>query len=338
MTEVKYKIKVRDLPTDEKQTEQLEPTQTYVPQTKEEWMNFLVKNKAYPYKSKKGKIFFRRIKKTLDHDDNFFFVIKDKAIEKLELKSEEDCKSIRENVRKELCKSRVYKPSIKDWPEEERPREMLRKYGSESLSPAKLLAIILRTGDSVKRISAEELARNLIDHFGSFRSLDSTSLSELCSINGIGMAKAAQIKAAFEIGKRMEREKVVKGKKIKSVEDVFNYYKLYLRDLKKEVFKMMILDSRNKLIKDVTISTGSLNASLVHPREVIKEAVKESAAAVLFVHNHPSGDTTPTKDDIDTTKRLVVTCELVGISVLDHVIIGGDDYTSFVDKGLIREN
>ena len=229
------------------------------------------------------------------------------------------------------------KITIKEWPEGERPRERLVKHGAENLSDAQLLAIILRTGDRVDKTSAVDLARILIDKFGNFRELDSASISELQSIKGIGPAKSAQMKAALEIGKRFLRQKTEPKEKIKSVEDVFNYYKPYLRDLKKEVFKVMLLDGRNKIIKDVTISEGSLTKSIVHPREVIKEATKESAAALIFVHNHPSGESKPTKDDIEITERLIKACDIVGIRVLDHIIIGANDYYSFADEGLIKE-
>ena len=225
---------------------------------------------------------------------------------------------------------------IKDWPEDERPRERLIKFGEESLSNSQLLAIILRTGNGTKS-NAIDLARMLLDHYGSFRALDSASISELCAIEGIGTAKAAQIKAALEIGKRLLRQKTGPRKKITSVEDIVNYYKPYLRDLKREVFKIMMLDSRNKIIKEMTISEGSLNASIVHPREVIREIIRESASAVIFVHNHPSGEPKPTREDIEITKRLVKACDLVGVRVLDHIIMGDDEYTSLADEGLIRE-
>ncbi len=332
MNEYKIKLKLKEVEKEEKLQE--ESYQIPILQTREELIDFLIRNKAYPYCSKTGKIFFRRLKKAEDENTNFEGIIKNGAVEKLGLQTEEDCRFLREKIKEELSKKREYKPTIKDWPEEERPREMLMKRGAENLSPAKLLAIILQTGDGVKRISAEDLARNLIDCFGNFRNLDSANFSELCSVEGIGMAKAAQIKAALEIGKRFLREKTKIGRKIKSVEDVVNYYKPYLRDLKKEVFKIMLLDGRNKIINDIAISEGSLTASVVHPREVIKEAIKESAAAVIFVHNHPSGEPKPSEEDIEITNRLVQACDLVGIRVLDHIIIGGDGYMSFVDEGL----
>ena len=335
MAKPEYKVKIGGVARMEKL--QKESYQIPVLQTRDEVIEFLIRNKAYPYCSKTGKIFFMRLKKAEDENTHFEGIIKDGGVEKLGLQTEEDCRVLREQIKEELSKKREYKTTIKDWPEEERPREMLMKHGAENLSPAKLLAIILRTGDGVKRISAEDLARNLMVRFGNFRNLDSASFSELCSVEGIGMAKAAQIKAALEIGKRFLREKTKMGWKIKSVEDVVNYYKPYLRDLKKEVFKVMLLDGRNKIINDIAISEGSLTASVVHPREVIKEAIKGSAAAIIFVHNHPSGEPKPSEEDIEITNRLVQACDLVGIRALDHIIIGGDDYMSFVDAGLMKE-
>jgi predicted nucleotidyltransferase len=202
-----YKIKIRDATKVENLPE--ESYQFPALQTREELIDFLIRNKAYPYRSKTGKIYFRRLKKAEDENTNFEGIIKNDAVEKLGLQTEEDCRFLREKIKEELSRKREYKPTIKDWPEEERPREMLMKRGAENLSPAKLLAIILQTGDGVKRISAEDLARNLMDCFGNFRNLDSASFSELCSVEGIGMAKAAQIKAALEIGKRFLRLSVL---------------------------------------------------------------------------------------------------------------------------------
>ncbi|MFQ5795352.1 MAG: DNA repair protein RadC [Candidatus Bipolaricaulia bacterium] len=225
---------------------------------------------------------------------------------------------------------------IRDWPEAERPRERLIRDGPEALSDAELVAIALGTGTG--GMSAVDLARLLLARFGGLRGLDRATASELRQIPGIGPAKAAGLRAALELGKRLLRQGVVARRRIQSVEDVFDYYRPYLRDLKREVFHMMLLDGRNKLIREVTISTGSLTASIVHPREVVKEAIRESAAAVIFVHNHPSGEPEPSVEDIEITERLVDACELVGVRVLDHVIVGDDRYASFVELGLIAED
>ncbi len=226
-----------------------------------------------------------------------------------------------------------YKEAIKNWPEDERPRERLIKYGAGSLSDAQLLAIILRTGN--KDRSAVDLAMALISKFEDFRSMDSLGILELCKEKGIGAAKAAQIKASFEIGKRM----LSGGSKVKenfrTSEDVVNYYIPLMKNLKKEIFKTVLLDSKNKMLKDVGVSEGSLTASVVHPREVFKDAIRESAAAVILVHNHPSGDPSPSREDIEITQRLVKSGEIVGIRVLDHVIIGDGSHFSFLDKKMI---
>jgi DNA repair protein RadC len=235
-------------------------------------------------------------------------------------------------------KSNKYKPTIKDWPEDERPRERLIKQGSDNLSDTELLAIILRTGEWHEGDSAIDLGRKLIVRFGSLRQLDSASISELSQIRGIGVLKAAEIKAALEIGKRLIKQKSESKKKVESSEDVVNYYAPYLRDLKKEVFKVMLLDGRNKLISDLTISEGGLNSSTVDTKVVLKESVKESASALIFVHNHPSGESEPTEADIRITNHLIQACELVGLKVLDHIIIGNDNYTSFLEKGLIKRD
>lgn len=239
----------------------------------------------------------------------------------------------------EKQKSLNYKPTIKEWPEDERPRERLIKFGPDKLSDTELLAIILRTGEGKgkEKVNAIDLARKLMMEFGSLRKLDSASISELCKIKGIGILKAAEIKAALEIGKRFLLERSEIKKRIKTTEDIVNYYKPYLRDLKKEVFKVMLLDGRNKIIKDIALSEGSLNSSIVDPKEIIKEAVRESASALVLVHNHPSGESEPSEDDIEITNRLIKVCDLVGLRVLDHIIIGNDNYTSFLDKGLIKE-
>lgn len=329
-----YKIKIRDIVR--ARNLQKEAYQVPILQTREELIEFLIQNIAYPYRSKKGNIFFRRVKTQDESIDLFERVINNDAIEILGVRSEEDCRLLRDKIKEEVNKRKKHK-AIKYWSEDERPREMLMKYGAENLSPAKLLAIILRTGDSADGVSAEELAKKLLNRFGSLRALDTASISELSSIRGMGMAKAVQIKASLEIGKRFLREETEQKRRIRTAEDVFNFYAPYLKNLKEEVFKIMLLDGVNKFMKDITISKGSLTASVVHPREVIKEVVKESAAAVIFVHNHPSGEPKQSEEDIEITNRLVQACNLVGIRVLDHIIIVGNSYTSFADEGLMKE-
>jgi len=222
---------------------------------------------------------------------------------------------------------------IKDWPEHERPRERLIKYGADKLQDAELLAIILRIGGVED--TAIDLARILLNKFGSFRGLDSKSISEICEINGIGPAKAAQIKAALEIGKRMASEQVKIKERIDSYEDVYKLVGTYMRDLNREEFKIVLLTSRNNLILERTLFEGSLTESMVNAREIVKEALNNSAAGIVFVHNHPSGDPSPSTEDKNITQRLVSACKLVGIKPFDHLIIGKDQYYSFAENGLI---
>ncbi|MCK5381602.1 MAG: DNA repair protein RadC [Candidatus Latescibacteria bacterium] len=230
---------------------------------------------------------------------------------------------------------RGYSESIKTWPEDERPRERLIKHGAGALSDAQLLAIVLRSGDAGSKRSAVDLARTLLGHFGGFRALDRAPVSELCEVKGIGPAKATEVMAALEIGKRFAREGKGPRTMIRTSSDVARFYFPTMRDLKKEVFKCVLLDGKNRMMKDVTISEGSLSVSVVHPREVFNPVVRESAAAVLFVHNHPSGDPTPSEEDIEVTKQLVEAGKILGIRVLDHVIIGDGRSVSFVELGMM---
>lgn len=293
-------------------------------------INLMATNMLYPFCSKKGKIFFRGPK-----GDGLSDQRKEEIITRFSLKTKKDCVRIREIIKMRASLLRPNEP-IKEWLEDERPRETLAKNGPKNLSDTELLAIILRMGSP--GASAVDLARAILKKFGSLRKLDSVSVAEFQSVDGVGVAKAAQIKAALEIGKRFLKEKTNPKKKIKTVEDVVNYFQPYLRDLKKEIFKALLLDGRNKILSDVTISEGSLSKSVVHPREAVKEAIKESAAAVIFVHNHPSGDPNPTEDDIEITKELIEACRLMKIRVLDHIIIGDNSYISFVDEGLMEES
>ncbi|MDZ7265640.1 MAG: DNA repair protein RadC, partial [candidate division KSB1 bacterium] len=160
-------------------------------------------------------------------------------------------------------------------------------------------------------------------------------INELCGISGVGPAKAAQVKAAFEIGKRMAAEQVKSKVKIESGRDVYNLLKHYMRDLDREIFKIILLTSRNNLILERTIFEGSLTESMVNTREIIKEALNNSAAGIVFVHNHPSGDPMPSAEDKNLTQRLVQACKVVGIKPYDHVIIGKEHYYSFSENGLI---
>jgi len=230
-----------------------------------------------------------------------------------------------------------YPRAIKEWPEDERPRERLMKLGADALSEAQLLAIVLATGEASSGQSALDLAMYLVRTFDGLRALDAASIAELCQIKGIGPAKATAIKAALELGKRLLGEPVQRHLKVTSPQDLVNYFQPRLQHLRKEVFKAVLLNTKHQMLKDVTVSEGSLSASLVHPREAFLPAIKESAAAVIFLHNHPSGDPTPSTEDKELTLRLAEVGQLVGISVLDHIIIGSGSpgYISFRDAGLL---
>ena len=225
--------------------------------------------------------------------------------------------------------------SIKHWPKEERPRERLIKYGGDNLSEANLLGILIGSGDAKSKKNAIDLSRELIKKFGDLGKIDGASIKELCSIQGIGPAKAVQIKAALELGKRLASQKAVSNLLFQKSQDFVNFFSPFLKNLKKEIVKIVLLNPKLKLIKDINISEGSLQASIVHPREVMIPAIKESAASIVMIHNHPSGDPSPSQADIEITHRLAKTGEIVGIKLLDHIIIGGDDYYSFADQGMI---
>jgi len=226
---------------------------------------------------------------------------------------------------------RQEKKSIPQWPETERPRERLLTKGSEVLTDAQLLAILLRTGR--RDSSAVQVAMEILHHAGSLPGLARSGIEELCAIPGVGPAKAAQLKAAFELGKRVMAVPLSTGTRISSSADLYRHFHPLLRDLKHELFKVVLLDAKNTVMKEATVSEGSLTLSIVHPREVFAMAVRESAAAVIFLHNHPSGDPTPSAEDQRLTDRLVAAGEVLGIRVLDHVIVGDGRYVSFADEG-----
>ena len=222
---------------------------------------------------------------------------------------------------------------LKHWPEEERPRERLLKHGADKLSDAQLLAILIRNGEGGR--TAVDLGRELLEKFGDLAGIARAGVKEMREVKGIGPAKAAEIKAAIELGRRYQRPNLA-GASMCASQEVAEYFQPRLRDAKKEEFRCVLLDTKNRIIREETVSTGSLTASLVHPRETFKAAVRESAAAVIFVHNHPSGDTKPSQEDILLTKRLVQAGDLLGIRVLDHVIVGDGNHFSFRDSGLMQ--
>ncbi|MGQ9545831.1 MAG: RadC family protein [Dehalococcoidia bacterium] len=223
--------------------------------------------------------------------------------------------------------------TVHDLPLSDRPRERLLKLGSEALSAQEVLALIL--GRGIKGESVMVTSQKLLSQFGSLKGVANASVEELTQVRGIGPAKAAQIKAALELSKRLEADISEKPQPIvKSPEDVVAVVRGRLKGKKREHFLVLCLDTRNKLINCRPVSIGSLDSSIVHPREAFKEAVFASAASVIFVHNHPSGDPEPSKEDIELTKRLAKAGEIMGIDVLDHVIVCDKSYLSLKAKNL----
>lgn len=226
------------------------------------------------------------------------------------------------------------KETIKDLPVSERPREKLCKYGAASLSNSELLALIIRTGH--KRDTALDLANKILrlDSSG-LAHLTNVTLEELMEINGIGDCKAGQILATIEIGKRLNRWGNKDKLRVTSPKVLFDLLTDEMKFLKKEHFKIAILDTKNQIISIENISIGTLNASIVHPRDVFNISIKKNANAIILIHNHPSGDTSPSKEDVNVTYRLKEAGELLGIKVLDHIIIGDNNYLSFKEEKII---
>ncbi len=224
--------------------------------------------------------------------------------------------------------------TIKDLPLSERPREKLISYGVEALSNAELLALIIKTGNVEE--TAVEVAQKILsrDNRG-IAYLADVSLEELMEVKGIGESKASQILAAIEIGKRLNRIGPQDKIKISSPMVLVNLLMDEMRYLCKEHFKIAILDTKNQILAIENISIGTLNASIVHPRDVFKIAIKRNANSLILIHNHPSGDPNPSNEDISITNRLVDAGNLIGIKVLDHIIIGDNKYISFKEKNLV---
>jgi DNA repair protein RadC len=221
---------------------------------------------------------------------------------------------------------------IKEWPRGDRPREKLLEQGASALTAAELFAVILRTGSEGE--SVLDHARALVARYGDdLRALSRAGVPELCELRGIGPAKAAQILAVVELAKRYGEIEFRPGAAFRGSGDVYAHFRERLAAEQRERFYAVLLDNKHRKIKDIAVSEGSLTASIVHPRDVFLPVVRESAAAVIFVHNHPSGDPTPSREDIEITRRLREVGDLMGVRVLDHVVIGKGRYVSFVDDG-----
>lgn len=222
--------------------------------------------------------------------------------------------------------------STKKIPKEEMPREKLIRNGPKTLTNSELLAIILRTGN--KKENVLEVSRKFFNKYN-IKSLSRLKFSTLKKQLGIGDAKACQIVACFELGKRLASFNGEKRPQIKNAKDIVKIFSPSMRTLSKEHFKGVYLDSKNRIIKQETIFIGSLNESVVHPREIFKIALEENSASIILIHNHPSGDPTPSSFDVEITKELIKSGEILGIPILDHIIIGGKKYFSLKEKEIV---
>lgn len=226
----------------------------------------------------------------------------------------------------------IQKYTIKELPEDERPRERLVQFGANALANAELLAILLRTG--TREMTAVQLAQHLITSLGSLRAIASAKPVELAQVKGIGIAKAAQLLAAVELGRRIALEQMGEQPAITRPDDVYALLHAQLRDEKQEQVLLLLLNTRNRVIHRATITKGTLDSSLLHPREVFREAIRHSASSIILAHNHPSGDPTPSADDIQITRQIHRAGQVVGIDLLDHVIIGDGRWVSLKAQGI----
>ncbi|MBU1809399.1 MAG: DNA repair protein RadC [Candidatus Omnitrophica bacterium] len=233
-----------------------------------------------------------------------------------------------------MSKSQSSGTSIRAWPKEDRPREKLLKNGARNVSNSELLAILLRTG--TRGVSAIDLARKVLNKFKTFRNMTHTDLCDWKGLKGLGSAKIAHIQAALEIGRRFREDEASAGKqKITSAKDVVAIIMPQVRDLKTEVFKVVYLDSNNRIIDIADAVTGTVTKAMPIVREIIHSALQKFAASIICAHNHPSAKTEPSAEDKKFTKELYDAGKLMEIKVLDHLIIGDNQYYSFADEGLL---
>lgn len=226
-----------------------------------------------------------------------------------------------------------YTSTIKGLPPEERPRERLINQGASRMSNTDLLAIVLRTGSPSQTVT--QMAEGLLKRFSGLDGLDRAAVSELCEFPGMGQAKAAQLKAALELGRRLRRRGIEKGAQVRCPQDVVDALRLEMGVLEHEQFKLVLLDTKNRIVDIKPLYEGSLNSTSIRTAEVFREAVRQNCAAIIAAHNHPSGDPAPSPEDIRVTEELVKAGKLLDIEVLDHLIIGsGDSYVSMKARGL----
>lgn len=235
-------------------------------------------------------------------------------------------------MRKPPARNVKYKATIKDWPEGDRPREKLLQRGADALTEAELLAIFIRTG--IRGSTAVDIAKRILGEKESLRSVGNMSPAEFKK-HGLGPARSAAILAAFELAKRIPLKDGNAKPVLRTPDEVFQRYGQKFRDLKHEEFWALLLNSANRIIAEKKVTSGTLNSSLVHPRECFQWAIAESAASVIFIHNHPSGNPEPSSEDVAVTKQLVESGKILGIPVNDHIIIAGNSFTSFAEQGLL---
>jgi DNA repair protein RadC len=221
---------------------------------------------------------------------------------------------------------------VRELPPDERPRERLKRLGPEALTTSELIAILFRTGS--RKSGAQDVAQRLLSRFGDLERLARASIEELCEVEGVGAVKAMEVKAALELGRRLAGFTGEAKPVIRSPEDVKALFMGDFTGLDKEHFRAVLLNTKNHVLKTVEISVGSLDSSLVHPRECFRPAVAASAASIILLHNHPSGDPEPSADDIAITKRLKEAGKNLGIEVLDHIIFGQGTYVSLKERGV----
>lgn len=225
-----------------------------------------------------------------------------------------------------------YSTAVREMPEEDRPRERLARLGPEALRDAELIAVLFRTG--TRSQSAVTLAENALREFGDLRALARASIEELQQVKGLGRVKAIEIKAALELGKRLSAHTSKGRPRISGADDVARLLMARYKECENEVFKAMLLNTKNEVLKTVDVSSGGLDGTSAMPRDVFRQAVREGASAVIVCHNHPSGDPEPSKEDITVTKRLAESAEMLGVRFLDHIIFGDGRYVSLKDRNL----
>jgi DNA repair protein RadC len=226
----------------------------------------------------------------------------------------------------------IYHPKIHDFPIDERPRERLHNYGATALSNAELLAILLRVGSPGE--NAVALGTRLLTEFGGLAGLAKASFHELASIKGLGLAKTAQLKAALELGRRLLLLSPDARPQITSPVDVANLLMLEMGSLEQENLRTLLLDTKNRVLDSPTIYVGNVNSSIIRVSEIFREAVRQNATALILAHNHPSGDPTPSPEDVEVTRSVVEAGALLGIEVLDHLVIGHQRFVSLKERGL----